>query len=935
MTRNPSDYLNKPPLSFAHHVYHDTTNQQAFAFNGVVEPTSTSGGLGRWSNIEDLEAAIGQAGAHANSEALYYFDGTNSRIKHNDGGPYTALATNPTNIRSCQFIFGTVGGCTQGTNNRFAYDTGLQNAGPSGSELVGLNYYMYQPDFSVFPTENYGVASNGAQFKDEYSLLMFPAGGSTYNDFYGVYLTDSTQIEYGWRHFRFTNTFPSPVFATELAGNLMLALSYDSATRDLTFTIVDIYSQQIVNQQTRQMPAGWTADAKNVAISKKGYALIQESGNTIRVWNMWHNGQSTNTFNYNGGGSDATKFKLNDNIDRFSFITGTGNTNHIVGTLTTSNVATSLTDPQCVAGFVREIGVCERCNPGYSLGAGLLCSVTCTQPCHHCLVSTAAACTKCRANAKLSGTNCVCLDGYYMNGAGNCIKCHDACQTCTGPANTQCLGCSSLGVTAAGNTCNCALGHYASPTQCLPCVPGCSACTGPANGDCTACDAEATNPSTPNNCASCRTTGGGYTWNALAGRCDQDGCHVSCALCNGPGINQCTSCRSHGTGGSALTTGQGACSCRNGWYWNPTFQGCYRCHWSCSQCFGPNYWQCSACAGGFNPLTNGGVCRCANTRQFYNVNTQGCQDCDLTCNTCTGSQADACSSCGANFYLDSRFRCLCRSGYYLNTANTPRTCDGCPIRCDTCTSPTVCTNCITGASQVSGVCQCDAGRSYLAASNTCVLCHNSCLQCTGTSQNDCQTCKPNATRQSNSRCTCNTGFYRNGAGDCIACHQTCRNCSGPNANECIGCNPPAILNGGNCQCGSTTNWYFNTANGQCLPCDQTCRTCNGPNANNCLSCGSSFTLSGNQCTCNSGTYYDQNMAACIGCYTTCGTCSGYGYDQCLSCKSNAFYNGATRQCNCQPGFYMDFNGNCQTCHNSCLTCNGPSIYSCQTCRNNA
>lgn len=51
MTRNPIDYLNKAPLSFASHVYHDTTNQQAFAFNGVNEPSSVTGGLGRWSNI--------------------------------------------------------------------------------------------------------------------------------------------------------------------------------------------------------------------------------------------------------------------------------------------------------------------------------------------------------------------------------------------------------------------------------------------------------------------------------------------------------------------------------------------------------------------------------------------------------------------------------------------------------------------------------------------------------------------------------------------------------------------------------------------------------------------------------------------------------------------------------------------------------------------
>lgn len=624
MTKTPSDYLNKPPLGFASHVYHDTTNQQAFAFNGVNEPSSVTGGLGRWSNIEDLEVAIGQTGDVTNSEALYYFDGATSRIKHNDGSSFNALTTTPSNIRSCQFIFGTVGGCTQGTNSRFAYDIGLQNNGPSGSALVGMEYYMYQPDFTVFPNENYGAASNGAQFKDGYSLVMFAAGGSSYNDFYGAYLVDNTQIQYSWRWFRFINVFPSPVFATELAGNLMLALSYDYGSRSLTFTIVDIYSHQIVNQQGRQMPVGWMADPKNVAISKNGYALIQESGNTIRAWNMWYNGQSTNTYSYNGGGSDGTKFKINDNINKFSFITGSGNTNHIVGTLTTNNVANAMNDPQCVGGFIRQIGVCERCNPGFSLGTNLLCSRVCSQPCDQCLFSDSTACTKCRANGKLVGSNCICNDGYYMNGAGVCQLCHDACQTCSGPANNQCLSCSQIGITNGPNTCNCAIGYYTTANKCLPCVPGCVTCTGPNNGDCTVCDTNALNQGTPNNCGGCTATGNGFVWNALAGSCDGNNCHASCATCGGASQNQCQTCRSHGTGGANTFSVTGQCTCRNGWYWNTAFQGCHRCHWTCSQCTGPNFWQCSACQGGFNPTTNGGVCKCANNRDYFNVNSQSC-----------------------------------------------------------------------------------------------------------------------------------------------------------------------------------------------------------------------------------------------------------------------------------------------------------------------
>ena len=70
-----------------------------------------------------------------------------------------------------------------------------------------------------------------------------------------------------------------------------------------------------------------------------------------------------------------------------------------------------------------------------------------------------------------------------------CMKCNNACKTCYGPTNKECLECDSEnGYTKVRDECKlitCQDGTYMSNTaKCLPCHSSCSVCKGPNVTDC-------------------------------------------------------------------------------------------------------------------------------------------------------------------------------------------------------------------------------------------------------------------------------------------------------------------------------------------------------------------------------------------------------------------------------------------------------------------
>ncbi len=66
-----------------------------------------------------------------------------------------------------------------------------------------------------------------------------------------------------------------------------------------------------------------------------------------------------------------------------------------------------------------------------------------------------------------------CASSFHSN-TGGCSLCHETCETCTGPLETECTACEQEYFLSSLNTCN-------------KCADSCKTCNGDAENDCLSC----------------------------------------------------------------------------------------------------------------------------------------------------------------------------------------------------------------------------------------------------------------------------------------------------------------------------------------------------------------------------------------------------------------------------------------------------------------
>jgi proprotein convertase subtilisin/kexin type 5 len=175
----------------------------------------------------------------------------------------------------------------------------------------------------------------------------------------------------------------------------------------------------------------------------------------------------------------------------------------------------------------------------------------------------------------------------------------------------------------------------------------------------------------------------------------------------------------------------------------------------------------------------------------------------LRCLTCSGSQSYQCNSCDkTSKYPNLQYHtCVssCSPGFYLST----------------------------NLSQ-------------------CLSCHETCLNCTSSSELSCSACKIGYIYLSDAhRCEKHTGkpFYLDSkTGETRTCNPSCTQCKGPKPDDCIACNPltEVLLNDGHCVNDCPDGFYIgkNPSNDVetniCLPCATGCKKC--LNLNQCKEC---------------------------------------------------------------------------------------------------
>nr|AAN52113.1 variant-specific surface protein AS10 [Giardia intestinalis] len=398
-----------------------------------------------------------------------------------------------------------------------------------------------------------------------------------------------------------------------------------------------------------------------------------------------------------------------------------------------------------------------------------------------------------------------CAEGT-SNGCATCEKGADgavACKTCENQKKVQpnkkgCVESCPLNSNEekTSGVCECVEGYVPEEagTGCMkksdppaaPCnTPGCKTCSEPKTSKevCTECEGTKALTPTGQCIDACGDLGGYYAGTNEGGKKACKKCEVeNCLLCNGQG--QCE-------------------TCKDGYYKKET--ACAKCDTSCKTCANGNSNGCTSCepkkALSYEGEGNTGTCK-----SECKPGTNNCEKCELTVDgtaycskckeanqfpaepesarraagkaiTCTTQGTGVCDKCANGLlrmnggcYETTKFpgKSVCEEaasagdtcqveapGYHLNNNDLVT----CSAGCKTCTSNTVCTECMDG---------------YAKTDNKCTKCATGCATCAGSASN----CD-----------TCSTGYYKY-KNACVSCTESNSDKTITGVANCANCAPP-------------------------------------------------------------------------------------------------------------------------------------------------
>ncbi|EDV26519.1 uncharacterized protein TRIADDRAFT_54612 [Trichoplax adhaerens] len=628
----------------------------------------------------------------------------------------------------------------------------------------------------------------------------------------------------------------------------------------------------------------------------------------------------------------------------------------------------------CPLGRFLQHGSCvTTCNNGFP-GKNGTCSSCEGVGCRECLPNDPNQCLTCLDNYFNHKFNCVreCPVGTYTNAtAGQCLICHDSCNTCSGKHIENCTDCKPGWFMHAGKCVSyCPSGSYANGNACSKCSHGCKLCI--SQNTCLECESSLVkfNGSCLKDCPSNSYATDENTECQL--------CHKGCETCKIVNReSQCLSCINQYLilkAGKCLPNG----NCSGNMYFNGS--NCSKCHSDCEACFDDDRISCLRCREDkyLNPVS--AICEQYCPLGYFADNaTRRCQQCHYSCLSC--SNASVCTQCRPGFY-NSSGNCItkCASGEYFN--NKTASCQLCGNNCKECNiNSKTCITCKSGNYKYDGICLSACPTQTYASNGNCKACPSGCLECKADmtctkcknnyklSQSACVLSLPNGCKNSSclvckvancSRCSpsdsticnicikpfilhqgscikqCPDGTYFDHVKkNCFDCNDSCSSCVGPKETDCVKCSSakPYLLHY-KCLSKCPANYYIDNANAKCRQCHFSCKSCSGGSMNDCIICSDGFHYlkSEKQCVnkCPDLSYYRKNETDCGSCYSGCASCYGNEKDKCISCISPMVNFNFECMEKCPLGSYND-SGICRKCHPSCGSCTGPHLNQCTSC----
>ncbi|CAD8108413.1 unnamed protein product [Paramecium sonneborni] len=595
--------------------------------------------------------------------------------------------------------------------------------------------------------------------------------------------------------------------------------------------------------------------------------------------------------------------------------------------------------------FKVSTGECEcniNDNKGDYYGSCQTCVILYCAQCN----PTPYSCTYCDdfIARKLIGNSCVCKPLYYeYYDVTATDACHQTCYNCQGSTANDCIGCGNPSLihrylTAKGE-CLCIngygnkLAYFSQQNAILPelesCHNKCAQCFRSVPGTsleyCTKCHEGQNRELSDDLDCVCQEN---YSDDALYDICYK--CYYTCAQCYGILSTNCVRCstQSH----RYLSTNK-ECLCSDQYYDDNLNMECLKCHYTCLNCLSdPSPDKCTECPSTRISINVGStfLCYCQQIGYYDLDGSMECQPCHYSCLTCDGSEIYNCLSCDTNYREFDSVQCNCPIGFY-DIGNLQ--CEQCHHSCYSCDNINYnnCLECSLDLQyriQIESTCICIQGYYDIIGTSICGKCSYKCLSCQDT-YDHCLSCPLNSGRQleSNNLCSCTSEYYDQIDNPiCKLCHFKCYSCTDQTEQSCSSCNPNKFRTLSNNQC-ICMNGYFEKEVQECQKCSSQCQLCIDE-YDYCTACLNDRYLDGNKCLCKTkwqgykiSTYELRGILKCQVCHYTCLTCSkSSAPDQCLSCFDSDNRIQIGSTCICKDGYFEVGKSVCQKCSIQCKLC---------------
>ncbi len=314
----------------------------------------------------------------------------------------------------------------------------------------------------------------------------------------------------------------------------------------------------------------------------------------------------------------------------------------------TCSTCTAQSETHCTSCYgKRQLnqGMCTNCGTDEYFDSHTSVCIQCPKICKSCLDSK--TCLSCQKDYYLTfNGKCVSIcpdDTAADNSSFSCVEslCQTLCSNCSNI--TECYNCSQGPFYMLDGFClsECPAQYFSYGNVCRKCSPACQTCSGPLETNCLSCSQAhfLNNASCVTSCPTGTFANEGKCVECME-QCTQCSSSTSCEVCANnhffhPDIKACVQ------------------HCPTSYFADNSSHQCKKCPSNCSQCLGSD---CTSCQEGYYYYAPNRACVQQCPDGYYSaVLIRSCLHCELPCATCTGAALN-CSSCtsGMAFHLESQ-----------------------------------------------------------------------------------------------------------------------------------------------------------------------------------------------------------------------------------------------------------------------------------------